>query len=461
MNADFLGPLPGRDPAPFERAFALAPGIAEAGFAWPGPTDASPVPDPFAAPPLPRLEELAGTAGLRNAAAWAATAQFAAPDRRAARVWLTDALAIGAAPGTLFRPRNAPALLESGTGSPVRLWRPVAGRAAAPLFPAILWNRLAGDALELHAGPECAAAAVAAAQALDRPLADLLDALAAGCGVGAFCRGLLGPLMEPVGIHAPGAVAPVASAAAVGRLAGLAPEPMRRALLRADAAIPAHPYRAFAEGATGKLLYGAWGQLLGAAAALDPEFPTPEPVGETPGDRFDPAQAAAAIRQVHPKKHPGSRAIQPALEALESLDPEDAHSILVETYSFSATISGWAEPVRSPIAAQMHIPTAVALRMGTARPLEAEDFAGFDEPEIRERAARVRVVPREFGRPGERVRRARLTVERADGRTRSATADAPWPPPAEAPIRARFRRLTADLPLPDPFRLPLSARLFD
>ncbi len=465
--ADFLGPLPGRDPDghTLERALALAPRLTEAGFRPPGSAAGSPVPDPFASPPLPRLEQQAGTAGLRAAASWAATARFADEDRRAALGWLTDVLAIGAAApaNALFPIPDAAVLLEpGGPGPAVRLWRPVAGRTSAPLFSAVLWNRLAGDARELHAGPECGAAAVAAAEALDRPLADLLDALAAGCGVGAFHRELLGPLMESAGVHTPGAAAPVAAAAAVGRLAGLSPDAMARALLRADSATPAHPYRAFAEGATVKLLYGAWGQLLGAAAVLDPEFPSPEAAPGMPGNRFDAGRAGAAIHQVHPKKHPGSRAIQPALEALDRLVPGETHSVVVETYPFSATVSGWAEPVRAPIAAQMHIPTAIALFL-QERPLEAEHFARFDEPEVHACATRVRVVPHEFGSSRERVRRARVTIRNADGVARTTTADSPWPPPAEDRIRARFHRLKADNALRDPFHLPLSApagRLF-
>ncbi len=425
-----LDPLPGR-------WFACEP----PDFGFHSPAGPSSVPDPFARPPLPRL------AGLDAAAEWAATARFGDEDRRAALVWLTDVLAIGAAPpvATLGVPRALP---DWGSGPPARLWRPVGGASTAPLTGAILWNRMVGDALELHAGPECVAAAVAAAEALDRPLAELLDALTVGCGVGAFVRDRYGPLMEPAGVHAPGATAPLPAAAAVGRLARLAPDAMAAALRRADAALPAHPYRAFAEGNPVKLLYGAWGQALGAAAVLDPAFPEPPAAPRSPGERFE-----AAVPRVQPKKHPGSRAIQPALEALEALGADDGGSIIVETYPFSTTVSGWAEPVRAPIAAQMHIPSAVALFL-KRQPLEAADFAEFEA--VREAAGRVRVVSRNFGPPGVRVRRARVTIA---GRT--AEADSPWPD--EVAIRERFQRFTADLTLPDPASVALSApagRLF-
>ncbi len=461
--AGFLGPLPGRSPAGpvLDRALSLAPWIRGAGFLPPGAAGTSPVPDPFAASPLPRLEELMGSEGLQAAAAWAASARFDDADRQAALIWLTDMIAVGAAPPepTLLPPSFFDSELE-GVGPEVRLWRPVAGRTHAPLFPALLWNRVVGDALELHAGPECGAAAVAVAEAFERPLAELLDALLAGSGVGALCRELLGPLAEAAGAHSPGVTAPASTAAAVGRLMRLPPDAMADAFRRADAVAPAHPYRAFAEGATVKLLYGGWGQLLGTAAALEREFPLA--ASPSPGDCFDADRARLAVRQIQPKKHPGSRAIQPALEALRCLPSEEPDSILVEIYPFAATVSGWAEPVRAPIAAQMHIPTAAAL-FRLRGSLKAPDFGDFDEPGVRELAARIRVVPREFGSPGIRVRRARVTVRNREGVSRAATTNAPWPPPAKAGIRARFHRFTEDLGLPDPSGLPLSApvtRLF-
>ena len=79
--------------------------------------------------------------------------------------------------------------------------------------------------------------------------------------------------MERLGIHSPGALAAIASAAAVARLEGLDPPTFAARLRAADALTPIHPYRAFAEGANVKLLYGAFGQALGLSVGLQSDDP--------------------------------------------------------------------------------------------------------------------------------------------------------------------------------------------
>ena len=171
---------------------------------------------------------------IREAAEWAASARFLSTERRAAMNLLTDVLAIGAAAPlpAFLTGEEEDAVLDSfpdASAPSVTLWRPVDGRESAGIWSAILWNRLVGDPQELHAGPECIAAAVAAAEARDRTLGELLDAIVVGCGVGSWHRDAVGAAMEEAGIHTPGALAPVAAAAAVGRLEGSAPETWRRA----------------------------------------------------------------------------------------------------------------------------------------------------------------------------------------------------------------------------------------
>ena len=185
---------------------------------------------------------------IREAAEWATNTRFLSTERRAAMSLLTDVLAIGAAAPlpAFLSGEEADAILDSfpaASAPSITLWRPVNGRESAGLWSAILWNRLVGDPQELHAGPECVAAAVAVAEARDRTLGELLDAITVGCGVGNWHRDAVGAAMEEAGIHTPGALAPVATAAAVGRLEGIGARNLAQSIRRASALTPMHPYR--------------------------------------------------------------------------------------------------------------------------------------------------------------------------------------------------------------------------
>ena len=443
--------------------------FAAAGFTAPtGTWGRTPEPRPGAEPlfsPIPWTES----------AEWAATARFEEEDRRAARLLLTDVLAVCAAPpptGILPSRREA-GVVEAVGESDLRAsrWRAPAGSRPVPLAEAVLANRIAGDASELHSGPECVSAAVAVAEALDRPLADLLDAIAVGCALGDRQRTEVGRRMERLGVHAPGALAPVASAAAVARLLRLDPEATAARLAAAEALAPLHPYRAFAQGAPVKLLYGAWGQCLGLWAALRAPNPAgrlsiPPPPSTGEGRRggaawFD--DSANAVRRLAFKRYPGSRAIQPVLAAIERLPrlrPTQIRSVSVEAYPFAAAISSWAEPERGPIARQMHLPTAAALLFlarSAGREFDASDYASRPDAATA-LATRITVRSRDFGDSGShRVRRARVLVRLRDGTEAAAESGAPCDPPTEAAVRARFRRSTADTRLRDPHELPPDA----
>ena len=462
----------------------LAGGWVRAGITGPERS----IPEGWEAPPDPADVDpdsinLVGATHLddvRDAAEWAASARFLSTERRAAMTLLTDVLAIGAAEplSAFLSGREAESILDSfgGTSTPsVSLWRPVDGRTSAGIWSAIVWNRLVGDPQELHAGPECIAAAVATAEARGRTLAELLDAIVVGCGIGNWHRDAVGTAMEEAGIHSPGALAPVATAAAVGRLEGIGPRNLAQSIRRASALTPVHPYRAFSDGASAKLLFGAFGQLLGAAAALSIKNPIgllPAPSLSRRSRRlgvtsFDPRTATRAIHTTALKKFPGSRAVQSVLAAMEKLpriDPEAVASITVETYPFSAKVSGWARPDTGPIAMQNHIPTVVALWLEARYrrvPLSADHYPRFRDPGTVTLAERVIVQAHEFGEAGapssRRIRWAKVTVRSKAGPDLTATSGPPFAPPPPGAIRDRFANLTRGAAVRDPHQFPDSA----
>lgn len=463
----------------------LAVRFEAAGFTAP-PAGAGRAPEPrFLDPASPPGDEgpLLPRAEWAEAARWVAAAEVTEPERRAALLLLTDVLAVGAAPPVRglsvpfpaalspeMRPPGSAARGSCSLGLRASLWRPPAdGRRSVPVGEAVLRNRAAGDGRELLVGPECVNAAVAAAEAASRPLRDLLDAIAVGSAVGDWRRRTVGRTMERLGIHAPGALAPVASAAAVSRLLGLGPEATAARLRLAETLTPIHPYGAFAGGAPVKLLYGAWGQFLGLLAAMDgPEaFPRPAAAATEVGNRW-PEEPGAAVRRIAYKKYPGSRAVQPVAAAVERLprfsaaDLETVRLLRIEAYPFAAEISGWADPARGPISRQMHLPTAAALALGArsaGRPLSVGDYRPPLGPAAAAPVSRAEVRAREFGADPvtTRVRRARLLVRLGDGREFEAEAGAPFDPPPPEAIRARFRSLTEGTGLRDPRGLPPDA----
>lgn len=441
----------------------------------PGPPDPAEVdPDSINLVRATHLED------LRDAAEWAAGARFLSTERRGAMALLTDVLAIGAAEPlpAFLAGGEAESILDSfqGTSVPsVTLWRPVAGRRSAGIWSAIVWNRLVGDPQELHAGPECVAAAVAAAEAGDRTLGELLDAIVVGCGIGSWHRDAVGTTMEEAGIHSPGALAPVATAAAVGRLEGIGARNLAQSMRRAGALTPVHPYQAFSDGTSAKLLFGAFGQLLGAATALSIKNPIgllPAPSlsrrSRQPGlASFDIRTATRAIHAVSLKKFPGSRAVQSVLAAIEKLpriDPETVESITVETYPFSATVSGWSRPDTGPIAMQSHIPTAVALCLEARHrrvPFNADHYPRFRAPATIALAERVTVRAHEFGEAGapssRRIRWAKVTIRAKAGPDLTASSGPPFAPPPPGAIRDRFANLARGAAVRDPHQFPYSA----
>ena len=462
----------------------IAAGWVRAGITGP----ARDTPDGWAGPPDPadvdpdsvNLVRMTHLDDIRGAAEWAAGARFMSTERRVAMNLLTDALAIGAAEPlpAFLGGQEAEGILDSvgdRSAPSATLWRPAAGRGSAGIWSAIVWNRLVGDPQELHVGSECIAAAVATAELRDRTLGELLDAIAVACGIGSWHRDVVGTAMEEAGIHTPGALAPVATAAAVGRLEGISARNLGQSIRRASALTPMHPYRAFTEGTSAKMLFGAFGQLLGATVALRiknpvglrPTLTIPRRSRRQGGIPFDPRAASRAIHGVHFKRYPGSRAVQSVLAAIEKLPriaPEAIESVTVETYPFSATVSGWSRPDTGPIAMHSHIPTAVTLFLESrARrlPFEAGLYPRFRSPETITLAERVMVQAHEFGEAGapvsRRIRWAKVTIRPKAGPHLTASSGPPFAPPPRGAIRDRFANLAGGATVRDPHQFPYTA----
>ena len=410
------GPAPPDSRSWLER---LAGGWVRAGFSGPQrltPEGRTGPPDPAGVDPdsinLVRATHLED---LRDAAEWAASARFLSTERRAAMTLLTDTLAIGATePPTAFLPGGeAESILDPFQGRSVpsvTLWRPVAGRSSAESGPRS--SGIASSEIPRNCMP-----GRSASRRRWRPP----KRATAPWGTPRCNRGRLRhrKLASGRGRNGDGGGRyPRAGRARPGghRSRGRSSRGDRRAEPCAEHAArqrahPLHPYRAFSEGTSAKLLFGAFGQLLGAATALSIKNPIgllPAPSlarrSRQPGQpSFDPRTATRAIHTIALKKFPGSRAVQSVLAAIEKLpriDPEAVESITVETYPFSATVSGWSRPDTGPIAMQSHIPTAVALWLEARHrrvPFSADHYPQFRAPATITLAERVTVQAHEFG----------------------------------------------------------------
>ena len=335
---------------------------------------------------------------------------------------------------------------------------------------AVLANRYAGDDLELTAGPEIGAAGVATAELVDATLGELDAAIAVACDVEEYLRGWLQKGAESHGLHPPALLGAISAAAVSARLFGLDRERFAGALAAGAALAPVSPYVAFSRGASGKRLYGAWSQMLGARLADAARYGVAGPATVVEGPRgigqalldsrgplapprFDPD--GRAVERVTFKAYPCSRACHAALTAIEALgpvDPETVDTVDVWSYPFSVELDRRALG-RGPIAAQMSLPRTVALFLvlGELR------YGELDGPAVRRLAERVR-VHEEVTVPGApRIRRARVRLTLKDGRVLDQAAEAKWSasrPATEAELRERFLELTAGRHALDPWPHP-------
>lgn len=329
---------------------------------------------------------------------------------------------------------------------------------------AVLANRVAADDSELTAGPELGAAALAAAEVADATFGDLLEAVTVACEIESALRAWLQEGVERAGLHPPALFAAASAATASARLLRLDEEAAWSALTTALALTPRSPYASFAEGVTGKRLYGAWGQRLGLEAALwarrgitgarsllDGSRGVARAFGVeggAPGFR-SPDSAPWAIEHVTHKRYGASRACHPTLVALESLEstPFDASEIArveIETYPFAVDLDERVRAAGGPsssIAAQMSVRHAAALWLVTGELA----WERFDAREVRSLAERI--VLRSNGAadaPGTRSRTSSVRVLLEDGTGRAARGEGTWHPTEEELVtRFESRRLSS------------------
>ena len=351
--------------------------------------------------------------------------------------------------------------------------------AGRPVYApyAALANRCAGDQLELAAGPECVAAAVAAAEVGDATVSDVLCAVALGASVDDYLRGWLGEAVERHGLHPPALIGTLAAAAASGWLLGLDPPSLAGAMASAACLTPHSPYAAFSHGVSGKTLYGGWSQMLGLScalwaragmvgpdSALEGSRGVAQALLDTPGrvqpPRFRPH--GWAIERVTFKYFPCNRACHPALTALDAVGPIDhdaVESIQVRTYALAAELDRRSRG-HSPIAAQMSLRWSLALTLVHGDLANGWPYgeAALASAAVGDLAARISVAaePR-YSAGGERIRRASIRVRLTDGRTLEAESGARWSadaPPSDQDLRERYARLTRGRSTFDPWGAP-------
>lgn len=314
----------------------------------------------------------------------------------------------------------------------------------------VLHNRRVADPLELTAGPECAAALVAASEIGDRTLSDLLFALSWTAQIDTALKNgaRLQSRTETLGMHPPGFFAPVGATAAVAWLLGLNRDQAIGAANASICLLPVSPYVAFSRGSLAKELYGAWGQhlaltlalmadkgLAGPTSALEGELGLATALGAPRG--LSAPSAEWAIESVTFKAYPCSRACHAALTALEALPSvrvDRIQSILVTTYAFAEQLSSQADPSTSS-GAQMHIPTALALRLvfGSLSPVASFSQDRIADRRVVELAARIEVRSDKSDKSnGPRRRFARLRRSLDDGTIADSEALAKWGPQRRA-----------------------------
>lgn len=383
---------------------------------------------------------------LEELASWAvATDAISEPAKAAARRVLMDQVGVSVAGG-----KPAPALRS---GRPAATLWSTGQRVFAP--DAALANRFAGDDLELTAGPEIGAASVAAAEVADRSFGDVFVAMTIASEIEQYLRGWLQRSVERNGLHPPAFFAASSAAAAASKLIGLSPESFMGALAAAWALTPLSPYSAFSEGASGKWLYGSFGQqlgvqcalwaragIVGAASTLEGRRGIARALdGTSEPPRFEPK--LDAISNVTFKAFPCSRACHPALTALEALGPLDPTRIArveVDSYPFSVDLERRSTK-RNAIASQMSISKTLQKALSASIPVEVRSLG--DDTLPRRRYARVRVVFE-------------------DGSERRASAEAKWgdaAPATDRELRDRFEESVRGKPAIDPWHAPDDARV--
>jgi 2-methylcitrate dehydratase PrpD len=401
---------------------------------------------------------------LRDMARWVVDTRDVAPEaRHAARRLIMDQIGVS---------------LAGACEIPLRNGRPEATvwasglKAHAP--DAVLQNRIAGDDLELTAGPEIGAAAVAAAEIAGSSLRELLEAIAIASDVESYFRRWMQPGVEHHGLHPPAVFGAFSAATVSARLLGLDADELVGALASAAALAPQSPYVAFSSGVTGKWLYGAFSQKLGLSSALwarqgivgpDSVFDGRRGIVRAffdgPSERPGFAPGDWAITKVTFKPYPSSRACHAALTAVEKLSPLDADSIErveILSYPFSVELEHRSQG-DSHIAAQMSVRRAIALFLARG----TLDWTALSHPKVADLKRRTTVTSNEA--PAfPRTRRAKVRITLTDGRLLSSESDAKWSesrPATDEELRARFLRAARGRKVPDLWEAPDHTRVRD
>ena len=323
---------------------------------------------------------------------------------------------------------------------------------------AALANRFAGDDLELNAGPEVAAAGVAAGEVADATLGELYVAMAVASEIESYARGWFQRAVEEHGLHPPAVFGALSAATMAAKLCRLDAQAFSGALATALALAPQSHYASFSHGATGKWLYGAWSQRLGLQAALWAQMGIAGASTTLDGARGiaqaflhettapSPFQPKGwALTEVTFKAFPCSRACHPALTALEKMGPVDKSAIArvdIWSYPFSVELEERSTHASS-IADQMSVSAMVRRALGTetAAPISVRAEGANSLP--RKREARVRIVLQ-------------------DGSVREAASEAKWSagrPATDEELRSRFLEMTRDKRNFDPWDAKDSVRV--
>jgi 2-methylcitrate dehydratase PrpD len=401
---------------------------------------------------------------VEELAKWAYTASDTVPPtaRHAARRLVLDQVGIAHA-GAIFAGTHSIQNLFLGRAGNPKATDWVTRRSAYAPYVA-LGNRCVGDALELAAGPECVASAMAAAEVADRSFGDLLRAIAVAAEIDQYVRSWLGEGAEQHGLHAPAMLGTLSAATAAGVALRLHQDDLAGALSGAMSLTPCSPYVSFSHGASGKTLYGGWSQMLGLSFALWGATGMHGPASVLEGNRavgqalldaddsleppkFQPE--AWAITAVTFKRYPCNRACHPALTALESIGLPDVSSVKtidVFTYPYAVALDRRSHGL-SPTAAQMNIRRTLALALVRG----GLDFAAYtpeilSDPRIADLEERITVeVDPSYVRSAVRVRRARIRVTFVNGRIVEAESGPQWGqdcPATDDELYQRFLTLT-------------------
>ena len=357
-----------------------------------------------------------------------------------------------------------------------RLW----GRTSrAPVALATLANATATHHLELddsfsggasvHPGISVIPAALAASETTGASGKDLILAIVLGYEVCTRTGLSVSPGVRSHGIHGPGMIGALGTAAAVAKLLGLTAGQTVEALAIAGSLMPVAPFESFTAGARTKDLYGGWGAMLGVMAAemakrgLDGPHRLLE-CGKSVGKLLLHQEGTDwrnfvtdlgnhfSIEDIVFKPFAACRSVQPAvtgvLELMERrpFHPDQVKGIEIETYPFSAELSD-ATTLRTPISAKLSIPYSVAVAVCTgALGHDAFHPESLRREEYLSLATRIKVTANaQYGNDAFGIRGSVIRVSLNNGETLCHEVFHsrwdPQSPPSDSELEAKLHQL--------------------